>query len=189
MKSYVWVTFGLLGLIYYEMSGGADFVPGDRGVKVFARVDPVIVREMSGGAEVTRLALVDAASLGPDPAEFPDRTQIELETAVLTAIRSQEPSTEPAASREEARVAVTLAVAEAVADRPGQDAAPRDLRTVNGSRVNLRDGPGTGFGVLGTLARGTEVEVLEDPGAGWVRLQVVPEGQIGWIADFLLDGA
>ena len=47
----------------------------------------------------------------------------------------------------------------------------------------------TGFGVLGTLARGTEVEVLEDPGAGWVRLQVVPEGQIGWIADFLLDGA
>ncbi|WP_283644632.1 hypothetical protein, partial [Marinovum algicola] len=114
MKSYVWVTFGLLGLIYYEMSGGADFVPGDRGVKVFARVDPVIVREMSGGAEVTRLALVDAASLGPDPAEFPDRTQIELETAVLTAIRSQEPSTEPAASREETRVAVALAVAEAV---------------------------------------------------------------------------
>ncbi|WP_283643996.1 SH3 domain-containing protein, partial [Marinovum algicola] len=85
--------------------------------------------------------------------------------------------------------AVALAVAEAVTGLPGQDAAPRDLRSVNGSRVNLRDGPGTGFGVLGTLARGTEVEVLEDPGAGWVRLQVVPEGQIGWIADFLLDGA
>jgi hypothetical protein len=32
MKRYVWLTFALMGLVYYEMSGGADFVPIERQV-------------------------------------------------------------------------------------------------------------------------------------------------------------
>ncbi|WP_417524400.1 SH3 domain-containing protein [Marinovum sp.] len=178
MKSYIWVTFGFLAVAYYQLSDGAEFKPGANGIEVFAEVDPLLVQEIARRHEVTRLALVDSASLAPAPGETIDPAQAQLETAVLTAIRSQEPSVETAPVSEETRVAVTL---------PATEAEARDLRSVNGTRVNLREGPGTDHGVLGQLTRGTSVEVLEDDGAGWVRLQVLPEGQIGWIADFLLD--
>lgn len=178
MKSYIWVTFGFLGVAYYQMSGGAEFEPGANGIQVFATVDPLVVQEIARRHEVSRMALVDTASLAPDGSEEVDPAQVQLEAAVLSAIRSQEPLVETAPQPEETRVAVTL---------PAAEAGPRDLRSVNGTRVNLRTGPGTDFGVVGKLTRGTSVEVLEDDGTGWVRLQVLPEGQIGWIADFLLD--
>ena len=61
-----------------------------------------------------------------------------------------------------------------------------DLRRVAGSRVNMRDGPGTGFGVIVTLEGGTEVEVLELSDNGWARLRTVSTGQEGWMAERLL---
>lgn len=62
-----------------------------------------------------------------------------------------------------------------------------DVRTVSGSRVNVRGGPGTGFGIVGRLNRGDEIKVLQDNGAGWVRFET-PDGlTAGWMADFLLN--
>lgn len=186
MKSYIWVTFGFLAVAYYQMSDGADFQPGATGVRGFARLDPVIMQEMAGDAAVSRMALADTASLAPTAAELADPAQLALETAVLTAIRSQEPAEAVVpqgmalTDGDAQRIAVSLPAAEV-------EAPEKDLRSVNGTRVNLRAGPGTDHGVLGQLTRGTAVEVLEDGGTGWVRLQVMPAGQIGWIADFLLD--
>ncbi len=61
-----------------------------------------------------------------------------------------------------------------------------DLRTVSGTRVNVRGGPGTDFNVVGRLTQGDEIVVLEDNGAGWVRFET-PDGLTqGWMADFLL---
>lgn len=175
MKSYVWVTFGFLAVAYYQISDGADFKPGDTGITVFAEVDPLIVQEMARESAVSRMALVDNASLAPSAAELADPNQREIETAVMSAIRSQESADIelPVADGAAIRLAVTLPSGEA-------DAPAADLRRVNGSRVNLREGPGTGFGVIGQLSRGTSVEVLEDGGAGWVRLQVMPSGPTGW---------
>ncbi len=62
----------------------------------------------------------------------------------------------------------------------------RDIRAVDGNRVNMRNGPGTNFSVLASLPRDTRVEVLTDPGDGWVRLQPINGGPIGWMADYLL---
>lgn len=62
-----------------------------------------------------------------------------------------------------------------------------DRRYVSGDLVNLRSGPGTAYGVVGQLSRGTEVEVLGDNGGGWVRLRALDGGAAGWIADFLLS--
>ncbi len=73
---------------------------------------------------------------------------------------------------------------EPVADRP--DATARDIRLVSGTRVNLRAGPGTHFGVVDSLVRDTRVEVLNDPGLGWVELRVNDSGMTGWMAEWLL---
>ena len=62
-----------------------------------------------------------------------------------------------------------------------------DIREITGSRVNMRAGPGTEFTVLSRLTIGDEVEILSDPGDGWVRLRPVNGGEIGWIADFLVS--
>lgn len=62
-----------------------------------------------------------------------------------------------------------------------------DIREVNGTRVNVRGGPGTNFGVVGKLGKGDAVEVIEDNGAGWVRFRSVDGSESGWMADFLLS--
>ncbi|KPP83295.1 MAG: Bacterial SH3 domain [Rhodobacteraceae bacterium HLUCCO07] len=65
-------------------------------------------------------------------------------------------------------------------------ATSRDIRVVSGARVNLRGGPGMQFGVVDSLPQGTRVEVLDDPGLGWVELQVNDSEVSGWMAERLL---
>ena len=62
-----------------------------------------------------------------------------------------------------------------------------EIRTVNGNRVNVRRGPGTNFGIVGKLGAGDAVKVIEDNGAGWVRLRSVDGNEMGWMAEFLLS--
>ena len=62
-----------------------------------------------------------------------------------------------------------------------------EIRTVSGTRVNVRGGPGTSFDVVGKLGQGDAVEVIEDNGAGWVRFRSVDGTETGWMADFLLN--
>ena len=62
-----------------------------------------------------------------------------------------------------------------------------DIRMVRAERVNLRAGPGTDHGVLDQLRAGARVEVLHDPGAGWVELRVSETGLTGWMSARLLD--
>lgn len=199
MKVYVWLTFAALGLGYYELSGGESFTPGDNGVSVFAKVTPAPTEFLPDTQRVTRLSLVEDAGLAPNSDDTPaSQEQVALEAAVLTALRSEESAI--AVPSAEMRVSMVLPVAElenadlvnAVAD--AQDAAPQeapvvelDMRLVNGSRVNLRQGPGQNHAVLDKLSKGTKVQILSDPGQGWVQLQVVPQGVVGWTADYLLD--
>lgn len=64
-----------------------------------------------------------------------------------------------------------------------------DIREITGTRVNMRDGPGTIYPVLSRLTIGHEVEVLGDSGTGWLRLRTMPEQQIGWISASLVSKA
>ena len=181
LKSYVWITFGAMALGLYELSGGSDFEPGENGLRVFAEVTTTPL----DAGEVSRLALVDMTAVGPVGSDSggSDAGRSELagaDVAVLSAIRSPEAGAEIEAATH--RVAMVLPASAAPAT-----VTAVDLRSVNGSNVNLRNGPGQGHSVLTRLSRGTTVQVLEDPGDGWVRLQVVPQGRIGWMADFLLD--
>ena len=62
-----------------------------------------------------------------------------------------------------------------------------DFREVIGTRVNMRDGPGTIYPIVRRLNIGESVEVLDDPGGGWLRLRLVDNRQIGWIAASLIS--
>ncbi|MDK3072116.1 SH3 domain-containing protein [Sedimentitalea sp. JM2-8] len=65
----------------------------------------------------------------------------------------------------------------------------KDLREVTGTRVNMRDGPGTIYPVVARLDIGHKVEILSDSGTGWLRLRILPEQQLGWISSSLISPA
>ncbi len=70
---------------------------------------------------------------------------------------------------------------------PAFEAPAPDIREVTGTRVNMRDGPGTIYPVIGRLTIGQEVEVLSESGTGWLRLRSVEGRQLGWIAASLIS--
>lgn len=172
MKTYVWVSFAFMGWAYYEMSGGSDFVPETRpetaiAVAAIETPEPVV--------EVTRANTASLLSVTPEPQD---------DQIVLAALDVDTPVSEDS---------VADAIAEAVEIQQfeslaiGAEAAmASDLRAVAGARVNMRQGPGTNFGVIVTLPQGTEVEVLEVDADGWARLVVPATGQEGWMAERLL---
>ncbi|WP_406648037.1 SH3 domain-containing protein [Aliisedimentitalea scapharcae] len=209
MSRFVVVSFAFLGWAFYELSGGADFQPPERpdqlakqdvtqrlGViervaatavtkpkpvlaKRVTRSFPmpqeqttqqvalteeaaaarrdVLSRGLAGGFE---LFPVQAASTGLSVASLADGT------AQLVSI------SQPAPAAEE--------------QVPYADPEP-DLREVTGTRVNMRNGPGTTYPVIERLSLGNAVEVLDDSGTGWLRLRSVQGQNIGWIAASLIS--
>jgi hypothetical protein len=134
------------------------------GLTTGKRVDVTLASAAEG--DVSR----PSAAVKPAKAEIPEISEITVPT--VAAARSGVPlsGTPP--------------------DDPAQPFAPVvETRRVAGNSVNLRTGPGTAFGAITSLARGTEVIVLRDPGTGWIKLRVPETGRIGWMADRLLTVA
>lgn len=206
---FVVCSFLFLGWGFYELSGGSEFqapVQKERVTRNLATYD------VPANSTQTIPTLAAAAPSNSGETETSSQNA-EVETAAAeTPVVQTEPASfvqEIGASspRPQARAAgllvvgtgetfnptattATVAAVEEVEDA-AQDteitiAASADLRRVSGNRVNMRGGPSTDFGVLATLTRGEEVEVLETPGNGWVKLMVVASGQEGWMAERLL---
>lgn len=193
MKSVIFVTFGVLGWAWYELSGGADFVPGQNGVQVLASiqtdtrdevVEPEVTRasvqasDLASVASVSDAVVTRAKATESSPAKVIDASAgsvIPADPAKFAALLD--------ASERDADV-VTVA-AEVLNDSPERS----DLRTVSGSRVNLREGPSTAYPVVTQLLRGEDVEVLDDSGDGWVRLRALDGDNVGWMSDSFLAAA
>lgn len=200
MVKFIVLTFGFLGWAFYEMSGGADFDP-NAGRLTNIKVDPLkpaslqtasLDKSVEPAPQVTRVAL-NLTSVndvltdgGPRQATLPqqDVTAQKTEdfaqggTVVILPSLIAGATPEGAAEPTNASAAqVTTASFETAAD----------IRQVTASRVNVRGGPGTDFNIVGKLTRGTDVEILEDTGTGWVRFQALDGSADGWIADFLLS--
>ena len=66
-----------------------------------------------------------------------------------------------------------------------------DSLIVNTSGVRLRSGAGTGYGVVATLAKGTEVRYLADGGTAngyrWYKVLVLSTGKQGYVANNFLS--
>lgn len=53
---------------------------------------------------------------------------------------------------------------------------------VTANRLNVRSGPGTGYGIVGKVTRGQSLPVIErDAGSGWVHIKI--PGTTGWVSD------
>jgi len=153
-------TFLLLGVGYYEMSGGAEFQP----------------QTMIGAVQASTLSSETIASNDIARAEsgIPVTAMREFpENVELISASFMPRSPEPAATE---TPAATPAAAQA------DDV---DLRQITGDWVNMRQGPGTGHAVLDTLPRGTEAKLIESAG-GWARIEITSTGETGWMSERLL---
>jgi len=174
-----------MGFAFYELSGGNEFVP--------------IADEKRAALEEKRvekerlLAEAKAEQLEKQPAPVID-TQVTLASAVITPAAEQ---SSEAVNTDDVTAALTDAldtdkaeeVTEEVAAVIEPVAPPADIREVTSARVNMRAGPGQRFDIVAKLTNGEEVEILQDPGDGWVKLRVAESGRVGWMADFLLTAA
>lgn len=128
--------------------------------------------DMQADTIAPQTAAADADDLSTDSANARLASLTLAEPAVFAQAAGYAPGSEETA-REEAE----------------QTAPARDLRRITGTSVNMRAGPGTSYGVMGRVTRGTEVEVLESYNAGWLRLRVVEGSSIGWVAASLVSAS
>lgn len=172
MKKIIVLSFLMLGVAFYELSGGADFVPESREAadiqvaraQTIETVAPTLLQPAKAAQVVSAPAPSNvhqaSFSSGEVPAELP---KIDLSKFAAPAQKVAKPAGTPNAS----------------------DFIGDDIRRVTGSVVNMRAGPGTDYEVVAQLIQGDEAEVLIDDGTGWVQLRL-QGGQTGWMADFLL---
>lgn len=64
----------------------------------------------------------------------------------------------------------------------------KDVRYVSATRVNVRSGPSTDFGVIGSVAFADAVSVIADANSSWVQIRIEGDGVEGYMAGrFLQD--
>ena len=202
MGRVIIVAFAALGWAFYQLSGGADFDPVEtRNSRLDAPIDVETIALLSATEpveEVSRIAL-DLASI-EDVLTPAQRGQVGRQESARLTLQVEEqdaPDTEETARLVLPSLVENAKPAEATVtpvdfsrdsdDAVARIAVDREIRQVTGNRVNVRGGPGTNFSVVNRLVRGDEVEILEDPGNGWVMLRPVGGGPVGWMADFLLS--
>jgi hypothetical protein len=217
MKKFILLSFAFLGLGFYELSGGAGFDPESaRQAHVEARQDREADRLAALPQTGEIVARSDAPS-STVPRETPDDSQVTRAALNLVSFeKAVSPDPEPMQA-ETADIANDDAIAEIAELAAAEDlslaaletvnpnassiafsgnsisasssaAAASDVRTVKGSLVNMRSGPGTDYDVVDQLVQSTQVEILTDSGNGWVELRPLDGGPTGWIAEFLLTG-
>ena len=204
MRGYVFISLILMGWAFYELSGGDDFVPASqmaaRAAEPTSQMAPV---DSTAGAEVAARAAISPAvvDLNIAKASAAPSDAVRAEPAVARMVDAA-----PVPARDVRRnigegtlrvvaldrtdeATARAAVQSAISSSSTQSAvvATGDYRTVSGNSVNMRNGPGTSYSVLGRLGRGDRVEVLSDTGNGWVKLRSEETGRVGWMADFLLS--
>lgn len=203
MTRLMLVTFAMLGWFFYVMSGGSEFEP--RGTR--AEAPPVVAAAEkpeprplvpSPATElVTKVALRPAKPSEPKPEPIPAADAVDTEALLaqiaaglnsdLSSFDNTGGTFSLASLDENAAVQVLDTDTEPeTAAPPAPAEPPKDIRIVSGTRVNMRDGPGTIYPIIGKARMGQQVEVLSESGTGWLRLRVLPEQQVGWISSSLI---
>jgi len=227
MWRFIVVTFGFLGFAFYQLSGGAGYVPAENSFQARAAdkvekpvdVQVALLEPQDSGEpeeEVTRAATLTDLAITSETAEDADRFEITL--ASIEPSDEYEQTTLAARADVDAANAVIEAAVEGAVAEPDADPAiksvigtevfsletysasqasssavltngGRDVRQVTGDVVNMRAGPGTEFDKIGKLSKGAHVAVLDAPGNGWIKVDVVETGASGWMADWLVTAS
>lgn len=204
MKRFILITFGFMAWGFYELSGGDEFEPMRASVQASTPVEqaelPAAPVAQDDAVQPQTVAFVDT-----DPPEVttpvaqvaaaPIETTQEDAAAVETVASNEVPENVDVArsdavvlsSSDTPAIIPSLIVRDTTQETQVAALEPaNDVRRVSGSRVNVRGGPGTDYGVVTRLLRGDEVEVIQDNGDGWVKMRPIEGGPVGWMADFLL---
>lgn len=200
MNKFLIISFAFLGWAFWVLSGGSDFEPktpsqlAEKKAPQKVEDAPVVARaalsvpiiQVSAPVENTPGAATPGLLPPGTPTsaknEAPTETQPVIVASLATGLESFATPGAPVLVKPtvtDASIEETLALA-----LEGQ--STNDLRRVRGSRVNMRGGPGTSYGVLLVLPRNREVEVLRENGSGWVKLKDSETGRIGWMASKML---
>jgi uncharacterized protein YgiM (DUF1202 family) len=190
MTRFVLLSFAFLGWAFYEVSGGSDFEPQTPGrlmVAEAATTQPAPETAETTAPIVTAALLTTEETVTQSPAslDVPTTRRDTGPAEVRPALVSM-PMPTPATERVRISPSPSAPTEATLGTSAIEQEQVADLRSVRGSRVNMRSGPGTSYGVIGSLVRGDRVEVLRDPGSGWVKLKVEETGRIGWMSARLL---
>ncbi|WP_377193261.1 SH3 domain-containing protein [Ruegeria meonggei] len=198
MTRLIVITFAALGWCFYVISGGAEFEPrglrSDQPERIASVPKPLPVAPARVEELVTQVAArAPQVRAQPAPASE-DIAEIVAETADLGSfsgfsVFDDQGASITLASLEDGVAGlqqVTEDVQEDIAETPTVPEPVKDIREISGTRVNMRDGPGTIYPIVGKATIGQKVEVLSDSGTGWLRLRVLPQQQVGWISGSLV---
>lgn len=193
MGKFIIGTFAMMAWAFYALSGGYQFQPETQVASV-ATSQPAMTAALPAGdvvpprhvvadsrpALTARLPVADAGA---------SMIQITPDTSATPVLASA--SAVPIFEGDQAAVnGIAPEFVSLSAPAPAAVVSPdlNALRAVSARSVNLREGPDTSFPVIDTLPQGTQAQVVEEDGAGWVRVRIVETGQTGWMADRLLTG-
>lgn len=208
MNKFVFLSFVVMGWAFYELSGGADFQPPQRPEAVAAsqpaKTAPAPRTELAVRTETPTLTRRNPAPSEPAPAPKPAQAEPDTPEQERITIRFGPEALPPAdpnnpgllVSLEQSKTQFATPLAtfdpdsipeddplpEPAAAVPQPETPAPDMREISGTRVNMRDGPGTIYPVIARLRLGQEVEVLSDSGTGWLRIRTMPGRQLGWVA-------
>jgi hypothetical protein len=184
MWGFMIATFVFLAVVFYQASGGADYTPSSSSLQ--AQVQDRATAPEAAAERVQATTSPRATPAASDP----------MDGVTLAAARSEPEAPRsfeaPAPMGDGLFTQVVMPSGEVTAPQrpsaatPVVSASATDVRAIDASRVNMRAGPGTNYGVLTTLSRGERVIVLDDPGQGWVKLRTEDGGRVGWMSASLL---
>jgi hypothetical protein len=120
---------------------------------------------------------------------IPAQTVMEPAKVASVAATAPEPPT-PETTAPASEPDVTLATADVVTTPPlpEPEIPGGTLFTVASRQVNVREGPGKNFSVVGSLTKGEQVLVVQDenPVEGWSKVRMEGDGIEGYVASYLL---
>lgn len=219
MNRYILISFAVMAAGFYELSGGDDFTPRKPRPAAAVTQQPRPAVQMAKTAippQATSRTVARTAAV-TSPTQIPAPTSTTPTTAAPAGVATEGSAVAlglalapalpldhsaglagfAAAAQPDAGLVMpqTLGLAQALAspaplDGTAAEGPPApDIRRITGRGVNLRQGPGTIYGLVARLKLGQEVQVLSDQVNGWLRLKVLPDGQVGWISANLLARA
>lgn len=185
MSKFVTISSVFLAWAFFEESGGFDFVPASQREVTTQVVDedvessfdfsfnyvpfdqPIVTRvEQPAATRIDQPVVTRAAS------ESPEAVVIQASAGTQTTVQTY------AATQNQTAI-------NPAASKPAAKMEP-SIRAISGEWVNVREGPGTQFGVVETLQRGTRVELVDTNDNDWAQVRLLDGGKVVWVAAWLL---